>query len=38
VHSGLVLDSETARVHSGEAYFWTMANNMKEAEIERIKF
>ncbi len=26
------------RVHSGEAYFWTMANNMKESEIERIKF
>ena len=26
------------RVYSGEAYFWTMANNMKEAEIERIKF
>jgi pyridoxamine 5'-phosphate oxidase len=26
------------RIHSGEAYFWTIANNMKEAEIERIKF
>jgi uncharacterized pyridoxamine 5'-phosphate oxidase family protein len=26
------------RVYSGEAYFWTMANNMKEAEIEKIKF
>lgn len=26
------------RVHSGEAYFWTMSHNMKEAEIERIKF
>ncbi len=26
------------RIHSGEAYFWTMANNMKESEIERIKF
>ena len=26
------------RVSSGEAYFWTMANNLKEAEIERIKF
>ena len=25
-------------VYSGEAYFWTMANNMKESEIERIKF
>ncbi len=25
-------------VYSGEAYFWTMANNMKETEIERIKF
>jgi pyridoxamine 5'-phosphate oxidase len=26
------------RLYSGEAYFWTMADNMKEAEIERIKF
>jgi pyridoxamine 5'-phosphate oxidase len=26
------------RVRSGEACFWTMANNMKEREIERIKF
>jgi pyridoxamine 5'-phosphate oxidase len=26
------------RVYSGEAYFWTMAHNMKEAEIERIKY
>jgi uncharacterized pyridoxamine 5'-phosphate oxidase family protein len=26
------------RVFSGEAYFWTMANNMKEAEIEKVKF
>ena len=26
------------RVYSGEAYFWTRANNMKEAEIERIEF
>ena len=26
------------RVYSGEVYFWTMANNMKETEIERIKF
>jgi len=26
------------RVYSGEAYFWTMANNMKEAEIEKTKF
>ena len=26
------------RVCSGEAYFWTMANNMKEAEIERKTF
>ena len=26
------------RVYSGEAYFWTMAHNMKEAQIERIKF
>ena len=26
------------RVHSGEAYFWTVANNMKEEHIQRIKF
>lgn len=26
------------RIYKGEAYFWTMADNMKEAEIERIKF
>ena len=26
------------RVHSGEAYFWTMADNMKEEQIPRIKF
>ena len=26
------------RVYCGEAYFWTMADNMKETEIERIKF
>ncbi len=26
------------RVYSGEAYFWTMADNMKETDIERIKF
>lgn len=25
-------------VHSGEAYFWTMADNMKEEHIQRIKF
>jgi len=25
-------------LRSGEAYFWTMAQNMKEAEIERIRF
>jgi hypothetical protein len=25
-------------VHTGEAYFWTMANNMREKEIQRIKF
>jgi pyridoxamine 5'-phosphate oxidase len=25
-------------VNKGEAYFWTMANNWKESEIERIKF
>ena len=26
------------RVHTGEAFFWTMANNMKEGEIQRITF
>jgi pyridoxamine 5'-phosphate oxidase len=26
------------QVYTGEAYFWTMANNMKEAAIERVKF
>lgn len=26
------------RVYKGEAYFWTMADNMKESEIERLKF
>jgi pyridoxamine 5'-phosphate oxidase len=26
------------QVYTGEAYFWTMAENMKEAEIERVKF
>ncbi len=26
------------RVKKGEAFFWTMANNMKESEIEKITF
>ena len=26
------------RVSSGEAYFWTFADSMKEAQLERIKF
>ena len=26
------------RIYKGEAYFWTMADSMKEAELERIKF
>jgi len=26
------------RVGSGEAWFWTMSDSMKEAQIERIKF
>jgi pyridoxamine 5'-phosphate oxidase len=26
------------QVYTGEAYFWTMADNMKEASIPRIKF
>ncbi len=26
------------RVNKGEAFFWTMADNMKESEIEKIRF
>lgn len=26
------------KIYTGEAYFWTMENNMREAEIEKIKF
>lgn len=26
------------RIASGEAYFWTMADNMREAEAERVRF
>lgn len=26
------------QIYTGEAYFWTMENNMRESEIERIKF
>ena len=26
------------RVHNGEAYFWTFADNMKESKIPRISF
>jgi pyridoxamine 5'-phosphate oxidase len=26
------------RLHTGEAFFWTMADNTKEAGLERIKF
>ena len=26
------------QVYTGEAYFWTMDDSMKEAEIPRIKF
>lgn len=25
-------------VYTGEAYFWTIANNMKDKDIERVKF
>ncbi len=25
-------------LHSGEAYFWTFADSMKEAQIPRVKF
>jgi len=26
------------QIHTGEAYFWTMADSMKEADLPRIKF
>ena len=26
------------KIHTGEAYFWTMEYSMRESEIERIKF
>jgi len=26
------------QIYTGEAYFWTMADSMKEAELPRIKF
>lgn len=29
---------EIFRVHSGEAFFWTMADVLKEKEIERVRF
>jgi uncharacterized pyridoxamine 5'-phosphate oxidase family protein len=29
---------ELFRVHSGEAFFWTMADVLKEKDIERVKF
>ena len=29
---------EVIRIHSGEAYFWTLPDSMKEAELERIHF
>jgi uncharacterized pyridoxamine 5'-phosphate oxidase family protein len=37
-----LLDAEPAlelfRVHSGEAFFWTMADILREKEIERVRF
>ena len=29
---------EIFRIHSGEAFFWTMADVLKEKEIERVRF
>ena len=29
---------ELFRVHSGEAFFWTMADVLKEKQIERVRF
>lgn len=29
---------ELFRVHSGEAFFWTMADVLKEKDIERVRF
>lgn len=26
------------KIHTGEAHFWTMENNLKESQIEKIKF
>jgi uncharacterized pyridoxamine 5'-phosphate oxidase family protein len=26
------------QIYTGEAHFWTMENNLKESEIERVKF
>lgn len=29
---------EIFHIYTGEAHFWTMENNLKESEIERVKF
>lgn len=29
---------EIFQIYTGEAHFWTMENNLKESEIERVKF
>ena len=29
---------EIFQIYTGDAHFWTMENNLKESEIERIKF
>jgi pyridoxamine 5'-phosphate oxidase len=26
------------KIHTGEAHFWTMENNMRESEIKNLKF
>jgi pyridoxamine 5'-phosphate oxidase len=26
------------KIYTGEAHFWTMENNMREAQVERVKF
>ncbi len=38
VLKGLSPFTGVLRVFSGAAFFWTLADNMKETEIERIKF
>jgi uncharacterized pyridoxamine 5'-phosphate oxidase family protein len=29
---------EVFRISAGEAHFWTMADNLRESELQRVKF